>query len=304
MKKSVFILLLSCIFTAQSQVQHIEGRLSVYPSGASPDNAYNGNLVITKPAASGQYINLIRQAQYPWSIGTVYNTNVFAIGRGQTNDEAFINPFFVIDPTGGKVGVGTTTPSYKLDVAGSARVSTQLIIEGYGPNVGGSLSIQNRFKTGAGQASSWMIYNMTGNYGNSLQFWAYDNTGCPTGLCNNRLTIMDDGRVGIGVSVFDGIPTGFKLAVAGKVIAEEIVVKLQSNWPDHVFSQDYNLRPLHEVKRFVKINKHLPDIPSAAEVEENGLSMGEMQIKLLQKIEELTLYIIELENRITYLETK
>jgi hypothetical protein len=109
------------------------------------------------------------------------------------------------------------------------------------------------------------------------------------------------GNVGIGTSL---IPSGFKLAVAGKIITEEVVVKLQSNWPDYVFNQDYNLRPLHEVKQFVKTNKHLPNIPSATEMEENGLSIGEMQNKLLQKIEELTLYIIELENRITHLETK
>lgn len=110
-----------------------------------------------------------------------------------------------------------------------------------------------------------------------------------------------NGNIGIGTSI---IPTGFKLAVAGKIITEEVVVKLQSNWPDYVFEQDYNLKPLHEVEQFVKTNKHIPDIPSAAEVEKNGLSMGEMQNKLLQKIEELTLYIIKLENRITVLETK
>jgi len=147
------------------------------------------------------------------------------------------------------------------------------------------------------------MINMGGNNGNSLQFWAYDNVGCTTGgLCHNRFTIMDDGRVGIGTTY---IPSNYKLAVAGKIIAEEVMVKLQSaGWPDYVFNQDYKLRPLHEVKEFVKTNKHLPDIPSAAQVVENGLSMGEMQSKLLQKIEELTLYIIELESRISQLEKK
>ena len=98
------------------------------------------------------------------------------------------------------------------------------------------------------------------------------------------------GNVGIGTSV---IPSGYKLAVAGKIIAEEVVVKLQSNWPDYIFEPDYNLMPLQKVEQFVRTNKHLPGIPSATEVKKDGLSMGEMQNKLLQKIEELTLYMIE-----------
>lgn len=87
-------------------------------------------------------------------------------------------------------------------------------------------------------------------------------------------------------------------AVAGKIIAEEVVVKLQSAWPDFVFHPDYSLKPLHEVEQFVRTNKHLPGIPSAAQVEEKGLSMGEMQNKLLLKIEELTLYMIEQQKQI------
>jgi hypothetical protein len=281
--------------TPSTEKLSVAGRFTIAPSGTSPDNGYCGNIVITKPAASGQYINLIRAAQHPWSIGTVYNTSKFAIGTGVINDANFTNPYFVIAQETGNVGIGTTTPGYKLDVAGSARVNSQLIINGSGQE-GVSLNILNSSKTGAGEASRWAIYNMCGTYGNSLQFWAYDNTGCPGGLCNSRLTLMDDGKVGIGTSV---IPSDYKLAVAGKIIAEEVVVKLQSaGWPDYVFDQNYLLKPLLEVEQFVKTNKHLPGIPSASQVEEKGLSMGEMQNKLLQKIEELTLYIIEQQKQI------
>ena len=87
-----------------SQNLSVTGRFTIAPSGTSPDNGYTGNIVITKPAAGGQYINLIRQNQYPWSIGMVYNSNKFAIGKGESNDANFINPYFVID-TNGKVGV-------------------------------------------------------------------------------------------------------------------------------------------------------------------------------------------------------
>ena len=67
-----------------------------------------------------------------------------------------------------------------------------------------------------------------------------------------------------------------------------------TKWPDFVFDKDYKLRTLQEVENHINEHKHLPDIPSEKEVKENGLSLGEMQAKLLQKIEELTLYTIEL----------
>ena len=90
---------------------------------------------------------------------------------------------------------------------------------------------------------------------------------------------------------------------AKKVYAEEIEVST-SSWNDHVFGQNYKLRPLSELEVFVKENKHLPEIPSEKEVKENGINVGEMQGKLLLKIEELTLYIIALEKRLSELEAK
>lgn len=76
------------------------------------------------------------------------------------------------------------------------------------------------------------------------------------------------------------------------------MVKLQSNWPDYVFEPDYKLLGLDELRAFIKQHKHLPEIPSAKEVEENGVSVGEMNALLLKKIEELTLHMIELKGEI------
>lgn len=103
-----------------------------------------------------------------------------------------------------------------------------------------------------------------------------------------RLRITSSGNVGIGTSN----PGVYKLNVIGKIRANEIVV--DNEGADFVFGDEYKLQSLEEVENFIKTNKHLPEIPSAKEVQENGLSLGEMQTKLLQKIEELTLYIIEL----------
>ena len=99
------------------------------------------------------------------------------------------------------------------------------------------------------------------------------------------------GSVGIGTS----INQDEDLAVNGKIKAKEI--KVETGWSDFVFEADYRLRPLAEVEQFIEENKHLPDIPSAKEVETNGVNVGEMEAKLLQKIEELTLYVIELKKQ-------
>ena len=95
------------------------------------------------------------------------------------------------------------------------------------------------------------------------------------------------GNVGIGTTNPDS-----KLAVNGTVHAKEVKVDL-IGWPDFVFEKDYELKTLEEVEEHIKANGHLPEIPSEAEVTENGINLGEMNAKLLQKIEELTLYLIE-----------
>jgi hypothetical protein len=88
-------------------------------------------------------------------------------------------------------------------------------------------------------------------------------------------------------------PGSYKLAVEGTIGARKIKVT-QGSWADFVFHPDYELPSLQEVERFIKANRHLPEIPSAREVESDGLDLGEMNKKLLQKIEEMTLYMIEM----------
>ena len=155
---------------------------------------------------------------------------------------------------------------------------------------GGYIDIRNHSKTQNGTASSWRIYNMTGgSYGNSLHFFAYDNIGCGGGgLCHSRLVLTDDGNVGIGV-----IKPGVKLDVAGVVRAQEVRVCV-TNGCDYVFADDYKLMNLNDLSRFVKTNKHLPEVAPAAEMEAEGINLSEMSALLLKKVEELTLYVIEL----------
>jgi hypothetical protein len=114
---------------------------------------------------------------------------------------------------------------------------------------------------------------------------------CEGGYNVPRFFIEDNtGNVGIGTVT---PPADYKLAVAGKIIAEELKVQLQAQWPDYVFTNDYKLPTLAEVEKQIKEKGHLSNVPSACEVKENGFEVGEMARIQQEKIEELTLYIIE-----------
>ncbi|WP_285060244.1 hypothetical protein [Pedobacter ginsengisoli] len=118
--------------------------------------------------------------------------------------------------------------------------------------------------------------------------------GTLTNLGNTLLL----GNVGVGTSS----PTE-KLSVKGKIRAQEVKVEM-ANWADFVFAKDYMLPTLQETEKHIKEKGHLPGIPSAEEVEKNGIELGDMNKKLLQKIEELTLYVIELNREIEQLKNK
>lgn len=105
-------------------------------------------------------------------------------------------------------------------------------------------------------------------------------------------------NVGIGTTNTQG----YRLAVAGNMIAEGVKVELQGNWPDFVFEEKFQLMDLEKVREYIKENGHLPNIPSAEKIKENGIDLGDMDAKLLQKIEELTLYILRQQNQIELLQ--
>jgi len=116
-------------------------------------------------------------------------------------------------------------------------------------------------------------------------------------ISNSANAIKSDtnGNIGIGTDL-NSNPNNFKLAVNGIIGAKEINVT-QTGWADFVFAPDYNLKPLAEVEQYIKTYGSLPEIPKTSEVEQNGLNLGDMQSKLLQKVEELTLYSIDLEKK-------
>jgi len=108
---------------------------------------------------------------------------------------------------------------------------------------------------------------------------------------NNVMHLSPEGKVGIGT---DNFVNDYSLYVKGSMIAEEAFILIEDDWGDFVFEPDYPLMPLKELDTYLKQNKHLPDFPSAAEVKENGLALGETERLLTIKVEELTLYLLRM----------
>lgn len=117
------------------------------------------------------------------------------------------------------------------------------------------------------------------------------------------MRITNEGAVGIGTRL-DQNPYNYKLAVNGTIGAKEVNVEEFSStwWPDYVFDSGYNLISIIELEAFIKQNKHLPEIPSASEIAQTGVNLADMNARLLRKVEELSLYIIDLNNRLDKLE--
>ena len=197
----------------------------------------------------------------------------------------------VID-TNGYVGFNTQYPKQKIHV-----VDNNILITKTSSRAPGSTNGSILFGSAASNtdpAGSWGIeYCNSESEGYGLNFWKTWETGY-NGF-NHALFLSNDGNVGIGTNTPQE-----KLTVNGTVCAKEVRVSLNGSpcWPDYVFGKEYELMNLKDLGNFVRKNNHLPNIPSAAEVQESGIELGEMNALLLQKIEELTLYVIDLQQQI------
>lgn len=213
-----------------------------------------------------------------------------------------------VNPTTTNVGIGTNNPQYKLDVNGKLYLRTVDITGNSWKN--SYLQWEAHSLVMGTPSNVYAVTSVDLIPGGSTQgelfsqlcmYQAYSPTNKEEKIHLNtsgNCWINSPGYIGIGTKN----PTD-KLDVRGTVRADAIVVNKVSG-ADFVFEDSYKLRPLNEVKDFVEKNQHLPEIPSAAEMQENGVNMNELQIQLLQKVEELTLYIILQDQRIQELESQ
>lgn len=277
----------------------------------------NGNVGIgtTEPAATldveGEIragaVNGVGTDYYAYMKANYSANNCFELGVGThklitTKDDYFFGgtlQFWTADTervtinSVGNVGIGTTSPKENLHLEGN------LLIDAFGKGNESGIFFRENFSSSNKYNLSILAFDHNGASPDGLSINGQDGVSFCTGsnTRNERMRIDIDGNVGIGTS-----ETGtHKLAVDGTIGAREIVVEA-GTWSDFVFNTDYKLKDLEEVEIFIEENKHLPDIPSEKEVVENGIQVGEMNAKLLQKIEELTLYMIDINKRVKLLE--
>lgn len=220
-----------------------------------------------------------------------------ADGNGQVRDAA-IRFFTQDDGSGvtqermsivaGNLNIGTSAVNMGSEGGSSVGYGTRL--EMMGADVNGDRLWLARYNTAANQTQ--LRVNIGDDFGQKEDMFVVGTHHWSDGAWNPHLAVQASGSVGIGTTDTHG----FRLAVAGKAIAEEIVVQLKGNWPDYVFDEQYKLPSLQEVEQFIKAHRHLPDVPSAGEIRQDGLNLGEMNAILLKKLEELTLYVIELKH--------
>lgn len=183
--------------------------------------------------------------------------------------------------TTGSVGIGTTTPSARLGI------KSALSLSGSGPSIVGiPFKIENTSGIGGSESNLMEVYDQgltfPGPAPQRLIYWL-SNKGS-VGIANS---------LRIGTTAANGAYANYKLSVDGDMIAKRCVIQV-TNWADYVFDASYDLPSLGEVKSFIKSNKHLPGVPNAEAVAKDGVEIGEMNKVLLQKVEELTLYMIQL----------
>jgi hypothetical protein len=282
---------------ASSRIQAVAGDLSLltesYLSGANPFSflklANNGNVGIgsAEPVGRLEVVgqDAIRLVGYQPFL-TFHDAKAgYARARiqGVAGDLSFltesylsgVNPFsFLKLANNGNVGIGSAEPVGRLEVVGQ----DALRLVGYQPFLT-LLDVNAGYTRGRIQSAN----------GNIL---FYPESSIVGGT--PAVTISSgSGNVRIGTKE----ASGYKLSVTGKIICEELKVQLAANWPDYVFDKKYQLMPINELAQNIEQDKHLPGLPSAAEVKLDGISVGDMQAKLLEKVEQLTLYVIQLQKQ-------
>ncbi len=225
----------------------------------------------------------------------------------------------------GFVGVGTVSPTSRLHVLGDASLTSPVIqvtnsfvgtadvrgitsyskasdgwgygIEATGGYIGGYFNSDAGAYAGTGYG---VFANATGTTATRIGVYGTSSGGTDNwGGYFPTKSYMSELRVGGTQGA-----TGYVAAINGKLIATEVRVDLQASWPDYVFSKDHDLLTIEALEAKINVEKHLPGVPSAEEMKQSGIMLGEMQTKTMEKVEENTLYIIQLNNKIKELEKK
>jgi len=191
----------------------------------------------------------------------------------------------------GRVGIGTGNPTAKLDVVGNTKIKGVL-------EINNDIGSEEKWTSGGWHVRMKTPMNSAWVSSTPIVGNAYAGKYMGIGMTSEGWYFIQSNSPSSDMSS----PARYAFVVHnnGLLTAREIEVTLAGDfgWPDYVFNENYKLQKLSELEKFIKLNKHLPDVPSEVEIKEKGINLGDMSAILLKKVEELTLYVIELEKKL------
>ncbi|WP_147405030.1 MULTISPECIES: tail fiber protein [Aquimarina] len=295
--KNLFLLLalVGCLPLVNAQDEQINGNLQVKSNGIISANrgrlGFSHSWTDWNHTIYNNYLNIDSEGIWDGMKFNVYKGANFRVGPNK------VSAFFINE--NGNIGVGTTNPKQKLEIFNSTAFNTNMNAEdqdhislisndpGNGGFFGGiTWKTGERRRAAIAATREHTDLDYVG-----LAFFTRGTDG--PGPIYESMRITRYGNVGIGTTTPDA-----KLTVNGNIHTKEVKVDLSIPAPDYVFKKEYHLLTIEEVQQHIKDNGHLPNIPSAKEMGKNGVELGIMNMKLLEKIEELTLYTINQEKQL------
>ena len=240
----------------------------------------------------GEYLNYFGFGAHSYNDGGGLGTNVYMAGFYGLDFFTGGSQRMRIN-TNGNIGIGTATPSQKLEIAHNDATGGIVL-----NRVNAGTNSKSEIKFNYNGTQKYAIGNDLNNNGTNLFYvWCQASASAP-------IIVNTQGKVSIGGIAPPTTSSIYKLFVEGGVVTRDVKVTALA-FPDYVFDNDYKLMPLSDLEAYINKNHHLPEIPSAKEIDKNeGFEIGEMQTLLVKKIEEQTLYIIDLQKQMNELKAQ